>query len=107
LLGWDDFLIVGRKIAGDVTKLKKSFLHIDFNVPNAMDLGLMAVYHGVMLYKKGHMGLDPLVRELLSLDLEKDDDNRVSDVWDQPGDLLSSALLYVQGKRRRGRRITI
>jgi hypothetical protein len=40
------------------------------------------------------MGLGPLVRELLSLHLEKDDKNRVSDVWDQPGNLLRSALLY-------------
>ena len=45
-----------------MTKLKKSFPHIGFNVPNVMDLGLVAVYRGVVPYKEGHMRLGPLVR---------------------------------------------
>jgi hypothetical protein len=40
------------------------------------------------------MGLNPLVHELLSLCLEKDDENRVSPVWDQSRNLLRSILLY-------------
>jgi hypothetical protein len=55
LLGRDEFLFVGSKIVGAVTKLKKSFPHIGFNDPNVMDLGLMAVYRGAVPYKKGHM----------------------------------------------------
>jgi hypothetical protein len=50
-----------------------------------------------------HMRLGPLVRELLPLYLEKDDENRVSDVWDQPGNLLRrSALLYGVGDAEGG-----
>jgi hypothetical protein len=95
LLGRSDFLFVGSRIASDVTKLKKSFPHIPFKVPNVMDLlGFMAVYRGVVPYKKGHTGLGPLVRSLLSFRLEKDNENRVSSVWDRPGDLLRDALLY-------------
>jgi hypothetical protein len=59
-----------------------------------MDHGFMAVYRGVVPYQKGHTGLGPLVRQLLSFHLEKDNENRVSSVWDRPGDLLRGALLY-------------
>jgi hypothetical protein len=80
LLGRSDFLFVGSRIASDVTKLKKNFPQVAFKVPNVMDLGFMAVYRGVVPYKKGHTGLGPLVRELLSCRLEKDDENIVSSV---------------------------
>ena len=92
LLGRSDFLFVGSRITSDVTKLKRSFPHIPFKVPNVMDLGFMAVYRGVVPFKKGHTGFGPLVCELLSFRLEKDNENRVSSVWDRPGDLLRDAL---------------
>jgi hypothetical protein len=94
LLSNKKIIFVGSNIRNDVTILKGDFPETNFCVPRTQDLGMLAVYCGLVPYKKGHYGLKPLTARVLQQRLPVEARIRTSDIWDQPGLLVLDAITY-------------
>jgi hypothetical protein len=99
LLADTNITFVGRQIGGDISKIRQDFCNAKALQVNTIDLGTMAHARGAV--PSSRFGLEHLVRVVLSEQLDKTKDVRVSDKWSSselsPEQVKYSALDVIKG----------
>ena len=82
LLADPNISFVGRQIGGDISKIRRDFRNAKALQVKTIDLGTMAHARGAV--PSSRFGLEHLVKVVLSEQLDKTTDVRVSDKWSSP-----------------------